>query len=82
MRHRVYKKERNDRISENADILTVCWQLAADVFFCRIGNPFRFDKQVYCCFIGYAALFRLYFKNNAAQQEMICTQFPGHYYMN
>lgn len=57
MRHRVYKKERNDRISENADILTACWQLAADVVFYRIGNPFLSGKQVYCCFIGYAALF-------------------------
>lgn len=69
MRHRVYKKERNDRISENADMLAVRWQLAADVFFCRIGNLFLSGKQVYCCFIGYAALFQLYFKNNAAQQE-------------
>ena len=50
MRHRVYKKERNDRISKNADILAVRWQLAADVFFCCIGNPFLSDKQVYCCF--------------------------------
>ena len=50
MRHRVYKKERNDRISKNADILAVRWQLAADVFFCCIGNPFLSDKQVYCFF--------------------------------
>lgn len=33
MQHRVYKKERNDRISKNEDILAVRWQLAADVFF-------------------------------------------------
>ena len=45
MRHRVYKKERNDRISKNADILAVRWQLAADVFFCCIRNPFLSDKQ-------------------------------------
>lgn len=47
MQHRVYKKERNDRISKNADILAVRWQLAADVFFCCIGNPFLSDKQVF-----------------------------------
>lgn len=47
MRHRVYKKERNDRISKNADILAVRWQLAADVFFCCIRNPFLSDKQVF-----------------------------------
>ena len=69
MRHRVYKKERNDRISENADILAVRWQLAADVFFCCIGNPFLSDKQVYCCFYWLRSFFQLYFKNNAAQQE-------------
>lgn len=80
MRHRVYKKERNDRISENADILTVCWQLAADVFFCLKGNPFRSGKQVYCCFIGYAAFFRLYFMNNAAQQGWYVPSFPDTIY--
>lgn len=78
MRHRVYKKERNDRISENADILAVRWQLAADVFFCCIGNPFLSGKQVYCCFIGYAAFFSFILRTTPPSRKMggVFIQFP------
>lgn len=44
MRHRVYKKSVMTGFQKNADILAVRWQLAADVFFCCIGNPFLSDK--------------------------------------
>ena len=70
MRHRVYKKEHNDRISKNADILAVRWQLAADVFFCWIGNPFLSDKQVYCFFYWLRSFFSFILRTTPPSRKM------------